>query len=98
MRIDDDAVGIGRTGRGTAPAGRRAAEAPGAAPAAADRVTLSDTARRLAWVREAIGPLDEVREDRIADLRPVVSAGGYRVEPPLVARSLLVEELGGLVG
>lgn len=95
MRIDDESAGVGRAVHG-ATRGRRAAEMPRTAPPT-DRVSLSSAARDLAWARAAVGPLDEVREERIALLRPVVCAGDYRVDTPLVARSLLVEELGGLV-
>jgi len=65
--------------------------------APADRVALSSAARALAGLRAEIGPLDEVREERVAGLRAVVGAGAYRVAMETVARDLIVDELGGLL-
>lgn len=83
------AAAAAAVGRAVPPAAGRAADA--------DRVTLSEAARVLAGLREAIGPLDDVRADRVDALRPVVAAGGYRVDASQVAYRFLNEELGGLI-
>jgi flagellar biosynthesis anti-sigma factor FlgM len=94
MRVDDARVRL--DGTLLPPDGGVGAPRVGQAPAG-DRVELSAAARTLAGLRDEIGALDEVREERIAGLRPVVGTGRYRVETETVARSLLVEELGGLL-
>ena len=95
MRVDDARVRL----NGTLPWRGDGARAAGvtAQASASDRVELSMTARMLAGLRDAMGSLDDLREERVAGLRPVVGTGRYRVETERVARSLLVEELGGLV-
>jgi anti-sigma28 factor (negative regulator of flagellin synthesis) len=95
MRVDDARVRVD----GTSPQAARGPRAAGAEAAAtsADRVELSAAARVLAGLRDAIGGLDEVREELIAGLRPVVGAGRYHVAAEAVARDFLAEELGGLL-
>lgn len=94
MRVDDTRIRLdGTPPRG---AGERRASRPEAGAGPTDRVGLSAGARVLAGLRDEIGPLDEVREERVAGLRAAVGTGRYHVAAETVARDLLVEELGGL--
>jgi flagellar biosynthesis anti-sigma factor FlgM len=95
MRVDDARIRLDATSpqRGDAP---RTARGDGGV-AAPDRVDLSSDARTLAGLRAEIGPLDEVREERVAGLRTVMGTGSYRVATETVARDLLMDELGGLL-
>ena len=72
--------------------GRRGPEA-GAVPAAGDRVSVSAAARSLAGLRLQAGEVDAVREERVAALRAAVDGGHYRVDPQVVAGSVLRELL-----
>ena len=71
---------------------------PGAAPGTGkDRVSVSAAARALARLRAGIGPVDEVREERVLPLRAGAADGRYRADAAHVARSLLVDVLGHLL-
>jgi anti-sigma28 factor (negative regulator of flagellin synthesis) len=94
MRVDDARVRLDVTSPQGGD-GPRATRVVGGV-ATADRVELSGDARTLAGLRAEIGPLDEVREERVAGLRAVVGTGAYRVATEVVARDFLVDELGGL--
>ena len=62
-----------------------------------DRVTVSDTARELARLRNELGPVDSVRTDHVASIRDVMAKGQYSADPPRVARDFLHEILSQLL-
>jgi anti-sigma28 factor (negative regulator of flagellin synthesis) len=95
MRVDDARVRLDVTSAQRADGACGPRGDVGVTPA--DRVALSAEARVLAGLRAEIGPLDEVREERVAGLRAEVGTGAYRVATETVARELLVDELGGLL-
>jgi len=68
------------------------------APSATDQVSVSDTARRLAQLRAEVGDVsvDAVRQEK--GLRAVMAKGQYSADLEDVARKLLREVLGGLLG
>jgi flagellar biosynthesis anti-sigma factor FlgM len=75
-------------------------DAPTEAPppaAAEDRVTVSDTARELARLRNELGPVDLVRPERIASIQDVMAKGQYSADPPRVARDFLRDILSQLL-
>src|SRR5881394_257442 len=74
----------------------RAPAAP--APAAGDRVSVSDTARELAGLRGAVGDLGAVRLERVAVLQAAIDAGRYVPDVDATARGLLREMIGDAVG
>jgi flagellar biosynthesis anti-sigma factor FlgM len=80
-----------RAGTGGAPA----APAP---PARGDRVSVSEGARELSRLRAAVGDVDAIRPDRVDALRAAVMAGRYHPDLGQVARTLLRELLGELLG
>jgi hypothetical protein len=49
--------------------------------------------RMLALLKLELGPLDVVREGRVAELRASVARGSYAVAPHIVARKVLREQL-----
>ncbi len=71
--------------------GGAASTVAGAAAPAADRVSVSDAARDLVRLRAAARDDDPGAADRVAALRAAVASGQYRVDPTVVARSVLRE-------
>ena len=70
------------------------------APSATDQVSVSDTARRLAQLRAEVGDVsvEAVRQEKVQGLRAVMAKGQYTADLEDVARKLLREVLGGLLG
>jgi negative regulator of flagellin synthesis FlgM len=66
--------------------------------AAADRVSLSDTARELVRWRAEVGDPMAERSDRVAALRAAVSEGRYQVDAAAVAESMAREVLSDHAG
>jgi flagellar biosynthesis anti-sigma factor FlgM len=75
------ATDCGTAGSGEA-AGERAHDADGA------RVALSDRAREMLAIKEAVDDAPEVREAQVDDLRAAIGAGTYDVKGQLVAEAL----------
>jgi len=67
---------------------------------ATDQVSVSDTARRLAQLRAEVGDVSaaSVRQEKVEGLRAVMAKGQYSADIEDVARKLLRDVLGGLVG
>ena len=70
------------------------------APPVSDQVSVSDTARRLAQLRAEVGDVrvDAVRQEKVQGLRAVMAKGHYSADLEGVARKLLREVLGELLG
>lgn len=101
MKVDQHRTLSGPGPKGTprvTPSAGRRSRAAGAAAAVGDRVSLSEEARRLARLRAGVGDLDEVRQDRVGELRQRVAEGTYRADFRDVARKFLRELLGELLG
>lgn len=83
------------SGAPTPPAGIPA-DAPSRARAVArrtDQVELSDGARQLQTLLDAVRALPDVRADRIAFLRDQVAAGAYDIDAATVAQRLVEQGL-----
>jgi negative regulator of flagellin synthesis FlgM len=68
-----------------------------AAPAAAqnkDQVTLTDSARSLQKIEEAVAKTPVVNADKVAAVKHAVSSGNYQVDAGRVAGKLLKYERG----
>lgn len=57
--------------------------------AAADSVSLTDTALRLAALQEKIATLPDVDAGRVAELQHAIEQGHYRADPAAIADRLL---------
>jgi anti-sigma28 factor (negative regulator of flagellin synthesis) len=69
-----------------------------ASPATAeDRVSVSDTARELARLRNELGPVDLLRPERVASIQDIMAKGQYSADPPRVARDFLRDILTQLL-
>ena len=99
MKVDDrKSVLDPRVGGAQAPVPGGPAPLSGGAPASADQVSVSDTARDLAKLRSAVGDPDSVREEKIAKLREAVENGTYHPDVRETAKKMLRELLGDLLG
>lgn len=75
----------------------RAEEAQTQAPAASspakvttlDRVVISPRAREVERLKQAVSEIPEVRLDKVALAKQQMQYGSYRVDPALVAQSLV---------
>ena len=67
---------------------------------ATDQVSVSDTARRLAQLRAEVGDVsvEGIRQEKVEGLRAVMAKGQYSADLEDVARKLLRDALGGLLG
>lgn len=59
----------------------------------ADIISLSDKARDIAKLREQLGPVPEMRLDRIADIKGRIDGGTYSVDPAKVADSIIKDAI-----
>src|SRR5262245_36143511 len=99
MKVDDRKNVLDpRVGGTQAPAPGGQSPVSGGAPASADQVSVSDTARDLAKLRSAVGDPGTVREEKIAKLREAVENGSYHPDVRETAKKLLRELLGDLAG
>ena len=75
------------------------AAGPSGTPAT-DHVSVSDTARRLAQLRAELGDVsvETIREAKVQGLRAVMAKGQYSADIEDVARKLLRDVVGGLLG
>ncbi len=62
-----------------------------------DRVIVSDQAREVRKVKEAVQKLPEVRQDRVEQLKKEVAEGTYRPKAEEIAEKLLGRILGDRV-
>ena len=68
-----------------------------AAPAAAppkDHVTLTDSARSLQKIEEAVAKTPVVNADKVAAVKQAISSGNYKIDAGRVAGKLLKYERG----
>jgi len=54
-----------------------------------DRAEISDEARLLAELRQAVEQAPDVREDVVREVRDALDEGSYRVDPHQIARRIL---------
>jgi flagellar biosynthesis anti-sigma factor FlgM len=92
MRVDEQGS---VAAHGAREAGRRmSGGAAGASPPDVhDRVSLSEMARSLSELCASLGQVDEVREDRVKELRMLVGEGRYRADTRQLVHALVVELL-----
>lgn len=83
---------IGRAA-GTADATRRAADGDGGGRRA-DRVTVSPQAQELYRAMQAVSRQDDVRADRVSELRSQIENGMYSVDAHDIARRLVDNGFG----
>jgi flagellar biosynthesis anti-sigma factor FlgM len=76
--------------------GTTAAPSPGGSDA--DQVSVSELGRELARLRTEVGNVGDVREDKVRGLQAVMAKGQYSADIRDVARKLLQEILGQVVG
>jgi flagellar biosynthesis anti-sigma factor FlgM len=76
--------------------GRGPAPAPSAG--GSDQVSVSEISRELARIRTQVGDVDEVRAEKVRGLQAVMAKGQYSADIRDVARKLLQEILGQVVG
>jgi flagellar biosynthesis anti-sigma factor FlgM len=74
----------------------REAIAPGAGRS--DQVSVSDLGRELARLRAEVGDVGDVREEKVRGLQAVMAKGQYSADIRDVARKLLREILGQVLG
>ena len=67
--------------------------APAAAPAK-DHVTLTDSARSLQKIEEAVAKTPVVNADKVAAVRQAISSGTYKIDAHRVAGKILKYESG----
>ena len=101
MKVDD------RKGLQTPAVGALGAVQPAAgtagpsAPSTTDQVSVSDTARQLAQLKAEVGDVaqvDATRQEKIQGLRAVMAKGQYSADIEDVARKLLRQVVGDLLG
>jgi negative regulator of flagellin synthesis FlgM len=69
-----------------------AAAAPAKVAASGDGVRITDSARQLAALEQAIRTLPDVNEKRVAEIRAAIASGTYQVSPERIADKLLSME------
>ena len=72
------------------------ASLPGAG--GSDQVSVSDLGRELSRLRAEVGDVDGVRLDKVRGLQAVMAKGQYSADIRDVARKLLQELLGQVLG
>jgi len=73
--------------------GESSAAAPAAAPPK-DHVTLTDSARSLQKIEEAVAKTPVVNADKVAAVKQAISSGNYKIDAGRVAGKLLKYERG----
>lgn len=66
--------------------------APNAAPAPADSVDLTDSARQLQDLQAAVAGTPVVDSGRVEALRDAIANGSYTVDPQRIADGLLAQD------
>lgn len=61
----------------------------GNAPAAADSVSLTDTAARLRRLESSLADLPEVDNERVATIKQAIADGSYQIDAGRIADKLL---------
>ena len=61
-------------------------------------MTISDVARAFVTLQAEVGDVDALRQERVSGLHAAVQSGEYRAEVSDVARKLLQEILGQILG
>jgi|Deesub1362B_J571_1020462.scaffolds.fasta_scaffold00226_31 negative regulator of flagellin synthesis FlgM len=56
-----------------------------------DKVDISERAKEIAKLMEEVKSLPEVREDRVRELKALIEAGGYQIDPRKIAERLIEE-------
>ena len=81
------ALGINKTSR----SGRRTSATGGVASAgsASDAVTLSDQAKQLSTVRQAVTESPDVRQEKIDAIKQAIADGTFQVSARELARKLI---------
>lgn len=68
--------------------------APAATARTSDHVTLTDSARSLQKIEEAVAKTPVVNADKVAAVKQAISSGTYTVNPGRVADKMLKYERG----
>ncbi|HSV06457.1 MAG TPA: flagellar biosynthesis anti-sigma factor FlgM [Candidatus Binatus sp.] len=61
-------------------------------------MTISDVARAFVTLQAEVGDVDALRQERVNGLQAAVQSGQYQAEVSEVARKLLQEILGQILG
>jgi negative regulator of flagellin synthesis FlgM len=75
--------------RPAAPAGSATTAAGAAAALPSDSVSITDTARRLAALRDAVASMPEIDAGRVTALSQAIEQGQYAADPRKIADRLL---------
>lgn len=67
-------------------------------PGSPDQVSVSDLGRQIARFRADVGDVNDIREDKVRGLQAVMAKGQYSADIRDVARKLLREILGQVLG
>jgi flagellar biosynthesis anti-sigma factor FlgM len=97
MKVNDRKGVVNRGVEGPGPVGLDAPGAPAAPSVPEDRISVSDMARELAKLRNELGPIDQVRTEKIASIQDIMAKGQYSADPPRVARDFLRDILAQLL-
>lgn len=71
----------------------KASEKPVTPAAKGDRVALSPQAQELKAAQKAIKQMEEVDEEKVADIKARIKAGTYKVDAQKAAGNMLAESL-----
>jgi negative regulator of flagellin synthesis FlgM len=82
-------TGVSRTIERLRPAAPAGSATTAAAASPADSVTITDTARRLAALRDLVANMPEVDAGRVAALSQAIDQGQYAADPRKIADRLL---------
>jgi flagellar biosynthesis anti-sigma factor FlgM len=73
-------------------------DAKAAQPGASARVEISENARKLQRIAELARLGDQVRAEKVKELKAQIDAGQYHVDAQEVAKSILRSEISDLLG
>lgn len=82
-------VGTDRAVKRTANSGTNAAPVADAGKTAGQGVHITDSARQLAALEQAIRSMPEVNDAKVAEIRTAIANGTYQVAPERIAEKLL---------
>jgi negative regulator of flagellin synthesis FlgM len=59
----------------------------------ADRVVISDTAKRIQEARTQLESIPDTRADKVAEIKRSIQDGTYKIEPEKIADKMIQESL-----
>jgi negative regulator of flagellin synthesis FlgM len=82
-------VGGDRAVQRTTNSSTNAAQTPATGKPASTGVSITDSARQLAALEQAIRDMPEVNDAKVAEIRTAIANGSYQVAPERIADKLL---------